>query len=101
MADTSDPAAPSGDPRERFLVLVARYFDGDLNETETELIARLVPKQQVLLKRPDYSKVLNLNVDPAGYWLYTSNPFENQRRREAFEKHGFARGLQILTGSAL
>lgn len=71
-----------------------------LNETETELIARLVPKQQVLLKRPDYSKVLNLNVDPAGYWLYTSNPFENQRRREAFEKHGFARGLQILTGSA-
>ena len=71
-----------------------------LNETETEWIARLVPKQQILLKRPDYSKVLNLNVDPAGYWLYTSNPFENQRRREVFEKHGFARGLEILTGSA-
>lgn len=71
-----------------------------LNETETELIARLVPKQQVLLKRPDYSKVLNLNVDPVGYWLYTSNPFENQRRREAFEKHGFARGLEILARSA-
>lgn len=71
-----------------------------LNETETELIARLVPKQQILLKRPDYSKVLNLNVDPVGYWLYTSNPFENQRRREAFEKHGFERGLEILARSA-
>ena len=33
-----------------------------LNETETNLIAHLVPKQQVLVKRPDMAKVLNLNV---------------------------------------
>jgi type IV secretion system protein VirB4 len=71
-----------------------------LNQTESELIARLVPKQQILLKRPDYSKVLHLNVDPVGYWLYTSNPYDNQRRREAFEKHGFAQGLEILRRSA-
>jgi type IV secretion/conjugal transfer VirB4 family ATPase len=71
-----------------------------LNETEAALIAGLVPKQQILIKRPDFSKVVNLNVDPAGYWLYTSNPYDNQRRREAFEQHGFARGLEILQRSS-
>jgi len=71
-----------------------------LNETEAALIAALVPKQQILIKRPDLSKVVNLNVDPVGYWLYTSNPYHNQRRREAFEKHGFARGLELLARSS-
>lgn len=71
-----------------------------LNETEAALVAGLVPKQQILIKRPDFSKVVNLNVDPVGYWLYTSNPYDNQRRREAFEKHGFARGLELLARSS-
>jgi len=71
-----------------------------LNETEAALIARLIPKLQILIKRPDLSKVLNLNVDPASYWLYTSNPYDNQRRREAFSKHGFARGLELLQRSS-
>ncbi len=71
-----------------------------LNETEAALIAGLVPKQQILIKRPDLSKVLNLNVDPASYWLYTSNPYDNQRRREAFTQHGFARGLKLLQRSS-
>jgi len=71
-----------------------------LNETEAALIAGLVPKQQILIKRPDCSKVVNLNVDPAGYWLYTSNPYDNQRRREAFERHGFAGGLELLARSS-
>ena len=34
-----------------------------LNETEVDLIAQLIPKQQILLKRPDTAKLLNLNVD--------------------------------------
>jgi type IV secretion system protein VirB4 len=72
-----------------------------LNETEAALIASLVLKQQILVKQPDVSKVANLTVDPAGYWLYTSNPYDNQRRREAFEKHGFARGLELLKRSSL
>ncbi len=70
-----------------------------LNETEAALIASLVPKQQILIKRPDFSKVVNLNVDPIGYWLYTSNPYDNQRRREAFDQYGFARGLEELARS--
>jgi ferric-dicitrate binding protein FerR (iron transport regulator) len=35
VADPNDPAGPSDDPRERFLVLVVRYFDGDLDDADT------------------------------------------------------------------
>jgi type IV secretion system protein VirB4 len=67
-----------------------------LNETEAELIASLTPKQQILVKRPDFSKVVNLNVDETGYWLYTSNPFDNRRRQDACAQHGITRGLEEL-----
>jgi type IV secretion system protein TrbE len=67
-----------------------------LNETETQKIANLLPKQQVLLKRPDRSKVLHLNVDPGSYWLYTNSPFDKKNPREVLERQGFERGLQQL-----
>ncbi len=67
-----------------------------LNETEAEMIAGLIPKRQILVKRPDLAKVVNLNVDPTGYWLYTNDPYDNQRRREAFERYGFDEGLELL-----
>ena len=63
--------------------------------------ARLVPKQQILVKRPDLAKVVNLTVDPKSYWLYTSSPYDRERRREAFEQHGFENGLEILAQSGL
>jgi type IV secretion system protein TrbE len=50
-----------------------------LNETEASLIARLIPRQQALLKRPDVAKVLNLHVDPHSYWIYTNTPVDNAR----------------------
>jgi type IV secretion system protein VirB4 len=50
-----------------------------LNETEAALIAHLLPRQQVLLKRPDVAKVLNLHVDPESYWIYTNTPNDNDR----------------------
>ncbi len=67
-----------------------------LNETETRLIEALPPKRQILVKRPDAAKVLNLDVDPVGYWLYTNDPFDNQRRREALQQFGFEEGLRRL-----
>jgi type IV secretion system protein VirB4 len=70
-----------------------------LNETEAELIAGLRPKQQILVKRPDMAKVVNLNVDRKGYWLYTNSPFDNQKKREAFERYGLTKGLEILARS--
>ena len=70
-----------------------------LNVTESQAIARLIPKRQILLKRPDYAKVLNLNVDRKGYWIYTNSPYDNQRKREAFARYGFERGLEVLARS--
>ncbi len=72
-----------------------------LNETEAGLIAQLAPKRQILIKRPDMAKVVNLRVGPKDYWLYTSNPFDRERRREAFERYGFEQGLEILAQSGL
>jgi type IV secretion system protein VirB4 len=69
-----------------------------LNDTETELIANLVPKQQFLLKQPGVAKVLSLNVDRKEYWIYTSNPNEVQKKRAAFERYGFQKGLEALVG---
>lgn len=50
-----------------------------LNHTEAQLIQHLRPRQQVLLKRPDVAKVLNLHVDPESYWIYTNTPGDNDR----------------------
>jgi type IV secretion system protein VirB4 len=70
-----------------------------LNDNEVELISTLRPKQQFLIKTPEMSKVANLDVDARSYWLYTNDPFDNQKRREAFETHGFEKGLEILASS--
>jgi type IV secretion system protein TrbE len=70
-----------------------------LNDTELELISTLIPKRQMLIKKPGLTKVANLEVDPKSYWLYTNDPYDNRRRREAFEKYGFEKGLEVLAGS--
>lgn len=71
-----------------------------LNETEVELIAGLVPKQQFLIKTPELAKIANLHVDAKSYWLYTNDPYDNRKRREAFAAHGFEKGLDVLAGGA-
>jgi type IV secretory pathway VirB4 component len=70
-----------------------------LNENEVELIAGLIPKQQFLIKTPELAKVANLNVDAKSYWLYTNDPYDNKKRKEAFEQYGFEKGLEILAGA--
>ncbi|MGD0965272.1 MAG: type IV secretion system DNA-binding domain-containing protein [Candidatus Acidiferrales bacterium] len=67
-----------------------------LNENEIALIANLIPKQQFLIKTPELAKVANLHVDARSYWLYTNDPYDNERRKQAFEAHGFERGLEVL-----
>ena len=71
-----------------------------LNENEVDLISALVPKQQFLIKTPELAKVANLTVDRKSYWLYTNDPFDNRKRKEAFEAHGFEKGLEVLAGLA-
>jgi type IV secretion/conjugal transfer VirB4 family ATPase len=67
-----------------------------LNETEVQLISTLIPKQQFLIKTPEIAKVANLTVDPKSYWLYTNDPYDNRKRKEAFDAHGFEKGLEVL-----
>lgn len=70
-----------------------------LNDTELELISTLIPKRQMLIKKPALTKVVNLEVDSKSYWLYTNDPYDNRKRQEAFEKYGFEKGLEVLAGS--
>jgi hypothetical protein len=37
-------------------------------------------------------------VDAKSYWLYTNDPYDNQKRKDAFEKYGFDKGLETLAG---
>ena len=69
-----------------------------LNENEVALVANLIPKQQFLIKTPELAKIANLNVDPTSYWLYTNDPYDNKKRKEAFETFGFEKGLEVLAG---
>src|SRR5882724_6056338 len=69
-----------------------------LNETEVERITGLIPKRQFLIKTPELAKVVNLTVDAKSYWLYTNDPYDNQKRKAAFEQYGFEKGLEVLAG---
>ncbi len=68
-----------------------------LRDCEAQAIRGLVPKRQLLLHRPGFAQVLELSVDRRSYWLYTTNPVEAARRREAIRALGFERGLDSLT----
>jgi type IV secretory pathway VirB4 component len=51
----------------------ARYAElFQLTGKELDVLVDLVPRQQFLLKRPDLSKVLVLNVDERSRQLYTN-----------------------------
>ncbi len=75
----------------------AEYVDSfGLRTAEAEAVRALVPKCQLLLHRPGVAQVLELTVDSQSYWLYTTNPVEAARRREAIRALGFDRGLDSL-----
>ena len=86
-------ANPALDPK--------RYADlFQLNDMELELLTGLIPRQQILLKRPDVTKVLSLTVDPKSYWIYTNTPLDNERVAATFKEYGFEAGLDRLAASA-
>jgi type IV secretion system protein VirB4 len=79
----------------------AQYADlFRLNPMELDLLTELMPRRQVLLKRPQLAKVLTLNVDPRSYWLYTNTPLDNERVAAMIREHGFEAGLDRLATSA-
>ena len=82
-------------------VNIAQYRDLlQLNEMEVSVLGNLTPKRQVLLKRGALAKVLELNVDPKSYWIYTNTPIDNERVASVFRELGFAAGLDRLAATA-
>jgi type IV secretion system protein VirB4 len=63
-----------------------------LNEVETRRIASLVPKKELLLKRPDIAKVLTLNVDPETLKLFGAQATASP------QSHTDLPNLEILAG---
>ncbi len=66
-----------------------------LNEMELDLLTGLIPRQQILLKRPDLAKVLTLAVDPKSYWIYTNTPIDNARVAETFRESASRRDWTV------
>jgi len=67
-----------------------------LNDTELELIAGLVPPGQMLIRKAQSSKKVQLNVDSVSHWMATNNARDNLKKCEYFERYGIAEGLRRL-----
>ena len=68
-----------------------------LNDTEMDTIRNLLPKRQMYLRRARETGVLQLEVDPESYYLYTSSPVDAAKRADAVNRHGLAAGLAVLS----
>ena len=67
-----------------------------LNDTELDLIAGLVPPGQMLVRKAQSSKKVQLNVDSVTHWMATNNARDNLKKRDYFERYGIADGLRRL-----
>jgi type IV secretion system protein VirB4 len=67
-----------------------------LNDTELELIAGLVPPGQMLIRKAEGSKKVQLNVDSVSHWMATNNARDNLTKREYFARFGISDGLRRL-----
>ncbi|HZY62240.1 MAG TPA: DUF87 domain-containing protein [Edaphobacter sp.] len=67
-----------------------------LNDMELDLIAGLIPPGQMLIRKAQSSKRVQLNVDSISHWMATNNARDNLKKREYFERFGIADGLRRL-----
>jgi hypothetical protein len=67
-----------------------------LNDTELDLIAGLIPPGQMLIRKAQTSKKVQLNVDSISHWMATNNPRDNLKKRDYFKRFGIADGLRRL-----
>ena len=59
-----------------------------MSDAETSLIRSLIPKREVYARNPTDREVLTLNVDRRSYWMFTSDPMEEEKRAAAIERTG-------------
>jgi type IV secretion system protein VirB4 len=69
-----------------------------LNDTELDLIGGLVPPGQMLIRKAQTSKKVQLNVDSVSHWMATNNARDNLKKRDYFARFGIADGLRHLAG---
>jgi type IV secretion system protein VirB4 len=67
-----------------------------LNDTELDLIADLVPPGQMLIRKAQSSKKVQLNVDSVSYWMATNNAPDNIKKHDYFARYGVAEGIRKL-----
>jgi type IV secretion system protein VirB4 len=67
-----------------------------LNDTELNLIAGLVPPGQMLIRKAQSSKKVQLNVDSVSHWMAVNSARENLTKREYFAQFGIPEGLRRL-----
>ena len=67
-----------------------------LNDTELDLINGLVPPGQMLIRKAQTSKKVQLNVDSVSHWMATNNARDNLRKQDYFNRFGVAEGLRRL-----
>ena len=60
-------------------------------------IRGLIPKRELYLRRTDAAGILQLEVDPASYWLDTSSPVDAQKRAEAVKQYGRTEVIEHLS----
>jgi type IV secretion/conjugal transfer VirB4 family ATPase len=67
-----------------------------LNDTELDLIGGLVPPGQMLIRKAQTSKKVQLNVDSVSHWMATNNARDNLKKTDYFGRFGIADGLRRL-----
>jgi type IV secretion system protein VirB4 len=67
-----------------------------LNDTELDLIAGLIPPGQMLIRKAQSSKKVQLNVDSVSHWMAVNSARENLTKREYFAQFGIPEGLRRL-----
>jgi type IV secretion/conjugal transfer VirB4 family ATPase len=67
-----------------------------LNDTELDLVGGLVPPGQMLIRKAQTSKKVQLNVDSVSHWMATNNARDNLKKRDYFARFGIADGLRHL-----
>jgi type IV secretory pathway VirB4 component len=68
-----------------------------LNPTQAAQIQKLTPKRQMLLHTPEITRILNLEVDPRSYWIFTNSPGDNARCDALIQRVGLVRALELLS----
>jgi hypothetical protein len=64
--------------------------------SESHLPTNRFPPGQMLIRKAQTSKKVQLNVDSVSHWMATNNARDNLKKRDYFDRFGFADGLRHL-----